>query len=102
MLIQAGGLLSRDWHRGPTVSLAKLSFAEHADLAAKHNGKDNWEYRRLDVYAVEAMQSVKSKRGKDIPDDLNWLDQQGLNVLSATKDGTTDDVSPALTFKGAS
>ena len=97
-------MVSRDWHHGPTVSLAKLSFAEHADLAAQHNGKDKWEYRRLDVYSVEATKSTKYKRGNDIPSELNWLDQQGLNVLSATKDGTTVDVpsapSPPTVHKG--
>lgn len=86
-------MLSLDWHRGPTVSLARLSFAEHAKLAAEHNGKDNWEYRRLDVYAVEASRHAKSSRRRNIPSDLNWLDQQGLNVISASKDGTTEDVS---------
>ena len=43
---------------------------------------------------MEATKSTKSKRGRDIPSDLNWLDQQGLNVLSASKDGTADDVLP--------
>lgn len=94
-LQKAGGLLSRDWHRGPTVSLAKLSFNEHANLAAQHNGKDKWEYRRLDVYAVDAIRSNKSStRGKHIPEDLSWLDQQGLSVQEASKDGTVDDVFP--------
>jgi hypothetical protein len=86
--------LSLDWHRGPTVSLAKLSFAEHAALAAQHNGKDRWEYRRLDVFAVEASRHAKSVRGQNIPSGLSWLDQQGLNVGIASKDGTTDDVLP--------
>jgi hypothetical protein len=88
-----------DWHHGPTVSLARLSFQEHANLAAQHNGKDNWEYRRLDVYAVEASRSTKSSssRGKSIPAELSWLDQQGLSVQEASKDGTVDDVSlPAI------
>jgi hypothetical protein len=69
-----------------------LSFAEHSKLAAEHNGKDKWEYRRLNVYAVEASGSAKSRRGRDIPNDLNWLDQKELNVGDASMDGTVDDV----------
>jgi hypothetical protein len=89
-------LISRDWHHGPTVSLAKLSFQEHANLAAQHSGKDHWEYRRLDVYAVEAVRSSKTAgRGNHVPSELSWLDQQGLNVKDASKDGTVDDV-PSL------
>jgi len=77
-------LISLNWHRGPTVSLATLSFAEYSKLAAEHNGKDKWEYRRLNVYSVEASASGKSEKVRRIPDDLKWLDQGGLNV--------TDDV----------
>jgi hypothetical protein len=84
--------LSLEWHRPPTTSLARLSFAEHASLAAQHNGKELWEYRRLDVYAVAASRHGKHSRGRDIPGDLGWLDQNGLTVQSASKDGTTDDV----------
>ena len=87
-------MISRDWHHGPTVSLAKLSFQEHANLAAQHSGKDHWEYRRLDVYAVEALRSSKTaERGKNVPSELSWLDQQGLNVKDVSKDGTVDDVT---------
>ena len=91
-------MISRDWHHGPTVSLAKLSFQEHANLAAQHNGKDQWEYRRLDVYAVDAVRSNKPvARGKHVPSELSWLDQQGLNVKDVSKDGTVDDVpTPVL------
>jgi hypothetical protein len=84
--------LSLDWHSGPTVSLARLSFAEHAKLACEHNGKDKWEYRRLDVYSVEASRYAKSSRGRNTPSHLSWLDQKGLNFLGASEDGTTDDV----------
>jgi hypothetical protein len=69
-----------------------LSFAEHSKLAAEHNGNDKWEYRRLNVYAVEASGSAKSGRGRHIPNDLNWLDQKGLDVEEASKDGTVNDV----------
>ena len=85
-------MISLNWHRGPTASLATLSFAEHSKLAAEHNGKDNWEHRRLNVYSVEASAPGKSDKVRRIPDDLKWLDQSGLNVEEATKDGTTDDV----------
>ena len=86
-------MVSLDWHRGPTVSLARLSFHEHANLAAEHNGKDKWEYRRLDVYAVQASH-IRKVRKYNVPEELSWLDQKGLNVLQSSKDGTTEDVRP--------
>lgn len=95
-LSKAGGLISLGWHQGPTVSLGRLSFAEHANLAAQHNGKDRWEYRRLDVYTVEASHHARSSRRRSVPADLNWLNQQGLTVKSASRDGTTEDVKLVL------
>jgi len=95
-LTKAGGLISLDWHQGPTVSLGRLSFAEHGNLAAQHNGKDRWEYRRLDVYMVEASHHTRSSRRRSIPSNLDWLNQQGLTVKSASRGGTTEDVKPVL------
>jgi hypothetical protein len=85
-------LLSLNWHRGPTVSLARLSFAEHAHLAAQHNGTENWEYRRLNVFAVEANRLSNTRRQRNVQNELSWLDQTSLNVEAVSKDGTTEDV----------
>jgi len=40
---------------------------------------------------VQASQKRKA-RGYSVPQELNWLDQQGLNVLQASQEGTTEDV----------
>ena len=52
----------------------------------------------MDAYEVEASRYAKSSRGEKIPTDLDWLDQPGLNVVDASKDGTSVDVPtpPAL------
>ena len=81
-----------NWHFGPTVSLGRLSFAEHTELAARHNGAENWEYRRLTVYAVEANRLSKSRHSHNPSTELDWLNQQSLNVEAVSKDGTTEDV----------
>ena len=74
------------------LPLARLSFNEHASLAVQHNGKDSWEYRRLDVFAVEVSRHSKS-RGPNIPGSLDWLDQEGLTVQSARTEGSIENVT---------
>jgi hypothetical protein len=74
------------------LPLARLSFFEHASLAAHHNGEEEWEYRRLDVFDVEASRHSGATRGPNIPTSLDWLDQQGLKVQTASRIGTTENV----------
>lgn len=56
-LLLAGGFLARDWCDGsPTGPLAHASFALHADLADKLNGKERYGYRRMSTYRCGCMQ----------------------------------------------
>lgn len=56
-LLLAGGFLARDWCDGsPTGPLAQASFALHADLADKLNGKERYGYRRMSTYRCGCMQ----------------------------------------------
>ncbi|KAK3396055.1 FAD dependent oxidoreductase [Sordaria brevicollis] len=63
----AGGFLARNWFAPEVSSLGALSFAEHARLAAAHDGRRNWSYApstSLGYSAVAADKGVK-KRGDD-------------------------------------
>lgn len=40
----SGGFLASDWYSRDTLPLGKLSFALHRELAAKHNGREQWGY----------------------------------------------------------
>ena len=63
----AGGFLARNWFAPEVSSLGALSFAEHARLAAAHDGRSNWSYApstSLGYSAVAADKGVK-KRGDD-------------------------------------
>jgi glycine/D-amino acid oxidase-like deaminating enzyme len=41
----AGGFISRDWHTNPVLSLAKLSWECHNELANKLKGEQNYGWR---------------------------------------------------------
>lgn len=63
----AGGFLARNWFAPKVSSLGALSFAEHARLAAAHDGRTNWSYApstSLGYSAVAADKGIK-KRGDD-------------------------------------
>src|SRR5256884_7981143 len=64
---KSGGFLARDWCDGsPLASLARRSFALHAELA-EQIGED-WGYRRLDTYGGFA-----GSRRRHSAYDLGWL-----------------------------
>lgn len=40
----AGGFLANDWYSRDVLSLGRLSFALHRELATKHDGRRQWGY----------------------------------------------------------
>jgi hypothetical protein len=62
--------MARDWHRGPTASLAALSFDLHQQLSDEHNGETLWGYRRVTTLQVNIN---ASKRNKKVP-GVDWID----------------------------
>ncbi|KAL6782573.1 hypothetical protein ACKKBG_A07325 [Auxenochlorella protothecoides x Auxenochlorella symbiontica] len=78
---KAGGFLARDWCDGsPTGPLAHASFALHADLADKLNGKERYGYRRMSTYSVSLRAGGGKKggaRGRKSA-SLGWLDADNL------------------------
>jgi hypothetical protein len=62
--------LARDWHRGPTASLAALSFDLHQALSDEYNGEERWAYRRVTTLRVKI---EPDEREKILP-DVNWVD----------------------------
>jgi len=67
---KAGGFLAKDWHDGPTASLAALSFNLHDDLSKEYGGDKKWGYRR--VKAVQVIISGE-RRSKAVP-EVDWVD----------------------------
>jgi glycine/D-amino acid oxidase-like deaminating enzyme len=85
---KSGGFLARDWCDGSSLaSLARRSFALHADLAGRI--ADDWCYRRLDTYGGFA--GFPRHRGGH---DLGWLsDEVTIGQMLGTPE-TTAQVHP--------
>ncbi|BGP52424.1 hypothetical protein JCM10450v2_008402 [Rhodotorula kratochvilovae] len=99
---KAGGLLALDWHGSATASLAALSYALHAALAAEFDGAAKWGYRQLDTLSVSADFSTPTAGGKagrqkrlKGADLFPWLDHDVLTAsdVLGSKD-TTAQVHP--------
>ena len=67
---KAGGFLAKDWHGGPTASLAALSFNLHDELSNEYGGDKKWGYRR--VKTVQVIVSGQ-RRNKAVP-EIDWVD----------------------------
>jgi glycine/D-amino acid oxidase-like deaminating enzyme len=67
---KAGGFLALDWCDGsPLDSLARRSFALHAELASAID--DDWSYRRMNAYSGYVVRDRDSRR--HTPAALDWL-----------------------------
>lgn len=62
--------MALNWHRGPTASLAKLSFDLHQQLSDEYGGEKKWGYRRVTTLQVQA----DSSRRRTQSSGLDWLD----------------------------
>jgi glycine/D-amino acid oxidase-like deaminating enzyme len=90
---KAGGFLALDWCNGtPLQSLARRSFALHAELARRFDG--DWGYRRLATYGgVAGVRNRVRRRGAG--DEFDWL-SAGVSVNQALgTPATTAQVHPA-------
>ncbi|GAA5957397.1 hypothetical protein JCM8115_006978 [Rhodotorula mucilaginosa] len=86
---KAGGLVALDWHGPATASLAKLSYALHAQLAQELDGEKKWGYRKLDTLSISADLSTAGGSAKKTArtrrlnesDLFDWLNK---DLLTAT------------------
>ena len=67
---KAGGFLAKDWHGGPTASLAALSFNLHDELSKEYGGDKKWGYRRVKTVQVTVS---GQRRSKAVP-EVDWVD----------------------------
>lgn len=81
---KAGGFLAKDWHRGPTASLAALSFNLHQELSDEHGGAARWGYRRVSTVQVSIN---ASRRSKKVP-GVDWIDGVTNSDIMGTPDST--------------
>ncbi|CCA66858.1 hypothetical protein PIIN_00619 [Serendipita indica DSM 11827] len=88
---KAGGFMARDWHRGPNLSLAALSFDLHQKLAEEYGGEEKWGYRRLTTVQVELK---AEERFEDVP-DINWIDKATSSSVIGDSSSTAQ-VTPGL------
>jgi glycine/D-amino acid oxidase-like deaminating enzyme len=90
---KAGGFLALDWcDSSPLAPLARKSFQLHAELA-QTLGMD-YGYRRLTTLAVAAgAQGLKGSY--EVPEELAWLDSQGIPYAVLGTPATTAQVHPA-------
>ena len=88
---KAGGFLALDWCAGsPLDSLARRSFALHAELAGELD--TDWAYRRMDAYSGVVVGDRDARRHK--PAALDWLSAGTvINHRLGTPD-TTASVNP--------
>ncbi len=90
---KAGGFLALDWCDSlPLAPLARKSFQLHADLA-QALGAD-YGYRRLTTLAVAAGAHDITGSHK-VPEELAWLDSQGIPYAVLGTPATTAQVHPA-------
>lgn len=67
---KAGGFIAKDWHRGPTASLAALSFDLHQALSDEYKGEERWAYRRVTTLQVKIESNARDEQVADV----DWID----------------------------
>jgi glycine/D-amino acid oxidase-like deaminating enzyme len=88
---KAGGFLALDWCDGtPLQSLARRSFALHAELPRRIDG--DWGYRRLTTYGGY----TGSRRRARNPGDASWLSDSVTVSQALGSPETTAQVHPAM------
>ena len=88
---KAGGFLALDWCTGsPLDSLARRSFALHAELASEID--DDWSYRRMNAYSGSVVRDRDARR--HIPAALDWLSEGIVISHRLGKTDTTASVNP--------
>ncbi len=86
---KAGGFLALDWCDGtPLQSLARRSFALHAELAQRIAG--DWGYRRLTTYG-----GVAGSRSRTRQPGAGWLSDRVIVSQALGSPETTAQVHPA-------
>lgn len=92
----AAGFLARDWFPAATAALGRLSFDEHARLAAREGGREKWGYsrsiawtytRRPRTPSCSKKERVSRERGED------WL-RTGTSRAEASGSGNGVDRLP--------
>jgi glycine/D-amino acid oxidase-like deaminating enzyme len=94
---KSGGFLALDWCDGtPLAPLARRSFALHAELAARFDGR--WDYRRLDTLAVvaSARRTLRGS-GTGLPD---WVAREALLQQQLGTTRTTAQIHPEKFTRG--
>src|SRR5215510_6569430 len=90
---KAGGFLALDWcDHSPLAPLARKSFQLHAGLA--QTLEVDYGYRRLTTLAVAAG-AHDLKGSHKVPEELAWLDSQGIPYAVLGTPATTAQVHPA-------
>jgi glycine/D-amino acid oxidase-like deaminating enzyme len=88
---KAGGFLALDWCAGsPLDSLARRSFALHAELAGAID--DDWSYRRMNAYGGVVVRDRDSRR--HTPAKLDWLSAGTVISQRLGTPDTTASVHP--------
>jgi glycine/D-amino acid oxidase-like deaminating enzyme len=95
---KSGGFLAMDWCDGtPLMSLARRSFALHAELAEDLGG--DWGYRRMTTYAgVMGGRSARAPRGRG--PSPGWVSPDVAITGQLGSGGTTAQVQPAAFTAG--
>ena len=88
---KAGGFLALDWCAGsPLDSLARRSFALHAELAGEID--DDWAYRRMNAYSGVVVGDRDARR--HTPAALDWLSAGTVITHRLGTPDTTASVNP--------
>jgi glycine/D-amino acid oxidase-like deaminating enzyme len=88
---KAGGFLALDWCAGsPLDSLARRSFALHAELASATD--DDWSYRRMNAYSGFVARDRDARR--HAPAALDWLSDGTIISHRLGTPDTTASVHP--------
>ncbi|KAL9013426.1 MAG: hypothetical protein Q9173_001869 [Seirophora scorigena] len=82
----AAGFLARDWFSAASISLGRLSFDLHKELAEKHNGYKNWGHTR----------STATSLAETVGDDgeADWMGEGASRAKAAKRIAENDDTRP--------
>lgn len=105
---KAGGFISRDWHKQPSLSLGFLSWQCHSDMSFELNGKEKYGWQFVEALGLRVGTKGKEKersKYRDLPTEgkkeegHGWLREGEKEDLSNGKGGEqagTGQIDPAL------
>nr|CAB3264760.1 putative oxidoreductase TDA3 [Phallusia mammillata] len=98
---KAGGFLARDWCKsdGALHEFAKFSFDLHCELAKEFDGKQKYDYRRLEAFSAEINRLPKKQTTEAQNNKVPWVNGTHIEQRSIQCIGKAGNVAQLHPFK---